>query len=212
MRRILTTLAIGLFSAGSASAAQIQAGSHYIPLSPAQPTSSSPDKIEVAEVFTYECIHCFSFEPRIQKWLQNKPADVAFVRIPAVFNARWQPAAKAYFVAEVNGMLEEITQDYFRAVHLEKRRMYDEDAVADFFVARGLDEEKFRADYNSFAVAAKMQRADQLARRYKVLATPTIVVNGKYKVFAGRQLSGVNNWDDVIEVVDYLIEKERQER
>lgn len=205
---LLTALALGAFSL-PATAAQFEEGQHYERISPAQPTSSAPDKIEVAEVFTYECIHCFHFEPQIQDWLQDKPVDVAFVRIPATFNEQWKPSARAYYAADILGVLEQVSMPLFRAIHLERRNLRSEDALASFFAEHGVDEEEFRKVYDSFAVQTKMQRADQLARRYKVLSTPTIVVNGKYKT-DGNMAGG--SWQALLQVVDHLVEKERAER
>lgn len=45
-------------------------GKHYRALPSAQGTSSSPDKIEVAEVFWYGCPHCYNLEPQMKDWVQ----------------------------------------------------------------------------------------------------------------------------------------------
>ena len=39
-----------------------QEGKHYERINPAQPTTSG-DKVEVVEVFSYACVHCANFEP-----------------------------------------------------------------------------------------------------------------------------------------------------
>ena len=44
------------------------------------------DKIEVAEFFYYMCPHCYNFEPLVKEWLKDKPANVRFVQIPAMWN------------------------------------------------------------------------------------------------------------------------------
>jgi hypothetical protein len=51
-----------------------------------QGTSSSPDKIEVAEIFWYGCNHCYNFDPLIDEWQEKQASDVAFVRIPVMWN------------------------------------------------------------------------------------------------------------------------------
>jgi thiol:disulfide interchange protein DsbA len=46
--------------------------------------------------------------------------------------------------------------------------------------------------------------ADDLARRYGISATPTIVVNGKYRTGAGE----AGSYPKLIKVIDELIERE----
>src|SRR5690606_29035490 len=51
--------------------ARFQLGTHYQRLSPTQPTSSSPDQVEVAEIFWYGCPHCYAFEPYLARWAEQ---------------------------------------------------------------------------------------------------------------------------------------------
>ena len=53
--------------------AQVQ-GQDYQLLTPAQPTSS-PDKVEVVEFFSYACPHCAAMAPRIEEWVKGLPAN-----------------------------------------------------------------------------------------------------------------------------------------
>jgi thiol:disulfide interchange protein DsbA len=78
----------------------------YETLSPAQPTQNL-DKIEIIEFFWYGCPHCYTFEPVLKKWLETLPANVEFIRQPAVFSSLWGKHAKAYFVAEALGVVDQ---------------------------------------------------------------------------------------------------------
>jgi len=60
-----------------------------------------------------------------------------------------------------------------------------EDKLRAFFGTFGVDSAAFNAAYESAGVQAKVQRADELGRRYRVASVPTIVVNGKYVTDAG---------------------------
>ena len=66
-----------------------QAGEHYEELPLAVETHS--EGVEVVEVFSYACIHCFNFDPIVEHWSANTADDVHFERVPAVFNAVWPP-------------------------------------------------------------------------------------------------------------------------
>src|SRR5207244_5404822 len=77
---------------GAASRRQMEAGAHYDPLVPAQPTSVAPGKVEVVEVLWLACPHCYALEPYIGNWLKTKPSYVEFVRVPVM----WQPIHRAH--------------------------------------------------------------------------------------------------------------------
>jgi thiol:disulfide interchange protein DsbA len=89
---------------------QFTEGEHYTRLVPTQPTVGGADKIEVAEFFWYGCPHCYTFEPAINDWVENsKPANVRFVRIPAMWNGLLVLHARLFFTEEIlvrNGTIE----------------------------------------------------------------------------------------------------------
>lgn len=196
-------------SAALAADGTIDEGIEYQRVVPAQPTRVPDDKIEVVEVFWYGCPHCYAFEPHLHKWLENKPADVAFRRIPAELNPGWKIHAAAYYVAEELGVLDKIHQPLFDALHENHKRMGSVDELADFFAKFGVSRESFLTAYNSFAVRAKMRHAEQQVRRYGVTGVPTVIVAGKYRTSA--TMAG-GSFDALLKVIDFLVDKERNER
>ena len=175
----------------------------YDIVKPAQPTSD-PDKIEVMEFFWYGCPHCFHFEPELNAWIKTKPASVNFVRQPAVFNEHWAAHAKAFFTAETLGVLDKIHADLYDAIQNKKEELESEDDLAKFFKAHGVAEEDFHKAYKSFAVDSKMRQANNLAPKYGITGTPSIVVNGKYLVSPGKAKS----FPRMLEITNWLIKKE----
>ncbi|MBT8136138.1 MAG: DsbA family protein [Gammaproteobacteria bacterium] len=182
----------------------IVAGRHYRVLTPAQPTSSSPDKVEVAEVFMYSCPHCMSFEPFIQNYLAEKPAYVSFVRIPASFNKMARVHSKAYYAAETLGVLEDVHADFFTEFHNKRNRLDSEEEIITFFARHGVDKDAATKAFGSFAVDTKLRQADNLGRRYGIDSVPALVINGKY-VTSGSMTGSISK---LREVVDYLTAKE----
>jgi len=177
----------------------------YQTLTPAQPTQN-PDKVEVIEFFWYGCPHCYSLEPELTAWLKKKPDNVEFIRQPAVFNETWGKHAKAYFVAEALGVVDKVHADLFDAVQNKKQKLDNEQDLSAFFVARGVDKEKFKEAYNSFAVDAKMRQAPVISGRYGITGVPAIIINGKY-VTSGP-IAGSH--EKMLEVMDLLIKQESQ--
>ena len=180
-------------------------GQDYVELSNPQPTSSG-DKIEVVELFWYGCPHCYHLDPFLEDWVANKPDDVEFVRMPAIVSKRWELLAKAYYTADLLGVVDKIHPALFEAIHEDKRKINDETALRDFFVEQGVSAEDFKNTFNSFAVNVKVNNAKQMSRRYAITGVPTIIVNGKYSTSPGMARGN----EGVIKVMNYLIEKERK--
>ena len=169
-------------------------GTHYESLAEPVPTSSG-DKIEVVEIFWYGCPHCFKLEPQVESWLQRKPDNVEFVRIPAVLGRKWAAGAQAYYTAVKLGMAEELHQAMFDAIHVRNKPMNTIDEVAAFFNEHGVDKAKFEKALKSFEVQTNLRKSQELIRRYRITGVPALIVNGRYRT---------NNF----QVVDFLIDKE----
>ncbi|HEX6998693.1 MAG TPA: thiol:disulfide interchange protein DsbA/DsbL [Gammaproteobacteria bacterium] len=184
--------------AASAPSSRFQEGIHYTRLNPPQPTSSSGSKVEVAEVFMYSCPGCFRFEPYVKAWVAQAPDYVTFVRIPAVWNELARLHGQAYYTAEALGKLEEMHQPFFDEIHRNRNLLDSKDKLRDFFGRFGVSGEQFDSTFESFAVHTKVRRAGELMRRYRVSATPTVVVNGEY-VTAGANVRSYEEWFEVIE-------------
>jgi len=186
-------------------AAEPNEGFEYVRISPPVPTQSG-DKVEVLELFWYGCPHCYHLEPAIEHWLESKPEQAAFRRMPAVLNPLWALHARAYYTAEALGVLERMSPVIFRAIHEQKNPLKDEAAIANLFAQHGVDEEEFQRTFQSFFVDAQVRRAQDLTKRYDTDGVPSIVVNGTYRTSA--TLAGGQK--ELFEVVDYLVALESE--
>ncbi|WP_317134006.1 thiol:disulfide interchange protein DsbA/DsbL [Methylococcus mesophilus] len=192
-----------LLSAAPAETKEYAAGKDYEVINPPQPTSD-PSKVEVLEFFWYGCPHCFHFEPDLNAWLKTKPDNVAFVRQPAVFNERWAAHAKMFYTAEALGVLDKLHPQFYEAIQVKKLALASEEEQAKFFADNGVAKDAFQKAYKSFAVDAKMRQAEGMGARYGISGTPTLVVNGKYRVSG----SLAKSYPNMIAITNYLIAKE----
>jgi protein dithiol oxidoreductase (disulfide-forming) len=178
------------------------AGKDYVAISPPQPTETG-GKIEVVEVFSYMCPHCYEFEPKLEPWLKALPADVAFRRLPVSFGREsWANLAKTYYTLEVLGQTK-LSNKVFDAIHAQNMKLDDPNTLFDWAAKQGLDRKAFADAFNSFGVQAKMQRSAQLARAYGVDGVPALIVDGKFRVSAGQ---------DMLRIADELIQLARAQR
>jgi thiol:disulfide interchange protein DsbA len=184
---------------------KFQLGTHYQRLSPTQPTSSSPDQVEVAEIFWYGCPHCFALDPFIQSWQKSKPEYVSFVRVPAVWNPTVKLHARAFYTADALGKGAEMHDALFSEIHNKGNLLDTEAKLQDFFGKFNVSATEFKSAFDSFAVHTKLQRADELNRRYRVPSVPMIVVNGKYVT----DVSMAGGQQELLELIDELAAAER---
>lgn len=198
---------------GGLPAGKWRPGVNYDPLAPAQPTSVAPGKVEVMEVFWLACPHCYELEPYMRRWLKSKPAYVEFVRVPVI----WQPVHKAH--ARLFYTLEALNRDdlvekAFETLHQELQNRQppligDSDQETfrlqqQFAVQNGVSASDFATAYNSFAVNADLQRAEEITERYQVQGVPLIAVNGRYTSDVGK----AGGEDKLVELINDLAASE----
>jgi thiol:disulfide interchange protein DsbA len=178
-------------------------GKHYFLVDPPQPTATG-SKVEVLEVFSYACPHCAHFQPFAEQLKKSLPAGATFAYMPAVFNAAWEPFARGYYTAESLGVVDQTHQALFDALHVQHVPMRTIDDLATFYAQHGVDKAKFLATSGSFEVESKLQRSTEIVKNDGVDGTPSVVVNGKYRV-TGASAGG---YPQLIELVDWLVQKE----
>jgi len=196
-------------TSAASSAPKFEAGTQYQVLMPTQPTVGEPHgKVEVAEIFMFGCPHCAAFEPLLQNWLKNAPSYVSFVRVPAVWNSIAELHARAYYTAEALGKTAEIDAPFFNEIHVKHNMLDSVDKLAAFFAQFGVDDKTFRSKFTSFEIDAKVSRATDLVKRYKVPGTPAIVIDGKY-LTNGTMAGTYEMW---FEIIDDLVAQEHAAR
>lgn len=205
MKKLIQTcvlaLGMGMLSTGFV---QAEGALGYVTLAAPQPTSDA-SKIEVVELFWYGCSHCYHLDEPLNKWVAGQPADVAFVRIPAILGPSWELLARAYYSAELMGVLDKVHASLFKAIHEDKKKFTDDDSVVKFFADQGVDEKKFSATLKSFGVVAKLNRSKQMTQRYGITGVPAMIVNGKYRTSVGD----AGGQDQMFALIDRLIAQER---
>jgi thiol:disulfide interchange protein DsbA len=141
----------------------------------------------------------------LNTWKKKLAKNVEFKRIPAVFPDRplWELHARAYYTAELLGILDKIHTPLFDAIHKQGKKLFSMDALADFFANYGVDKATFKDTMQSFGVAMKVNRARDLTARYGIDGVPTIIVDGRYRTHAAL----TNGQAGMLKVTDFLIKK-----
>ena len=178
---------------------------HYFSIIPEQPGAEG-DRVQVVEFFWYACSHCFTLEPHLNKWLDKKPENIEFARIPAMFN---RPNvimhAKTYYSLKLMGIAEKLHETIFSAIHDKKNHLNTQAEMEELLADNGVDIDAYRKEMKSFAVQVQAKREAVLAERFDVRGVPAIVVDGKYRT------SGLEG-NILMQVTDYLIDMVRSEK
>jgi len=208
MKSRFAVLLLFLLAPLLAVAAEPVAGTDYVEIPGGKPYAPLDGKVEVVEVFGYTCVHCAHFQPVIGAWQKKQPAWVRFTPLPAAFGGYWMPYARAYYAAAKLRVLGKTHDAVFKALHetgsLPIQNASDEE-IATFYAGYGAEPKAFIAAMRSPATDLLLDRSRDFALATGIEGTPTIVVNGKYRV-TGR------NFDDTLRITDYLVARERAAR
>lgn len=183
---------------------QFREGVHYEIVD--KPTTvRDPSKIEVTEVFWFGCNHCYALEPYIARWKRDMPLDVTFIKSPATWNDMLKTHARIYFTAKALGIEQQFVPAAFNTIQNEGKMLTGNTELEYYFRGFDVEKDRYKAVSTSFGVRNAVDQADKKMKDWKVTGVPSLVVNGKYKVAASRSV----RTDELFDVVDFLIEKER---
>ena len=182
-------------------------GTHYA-ATPIQLSTSDKTKIEVMELFSYSCPHCFRLDPQIEAWKKTLPESVNFVRVPAIFRDSWLQLARVFYTAEATGDLDALHPLIFNAIHIEKRQLQTEAQLLEFITEQGIDRSNFIKIMESGDIVAKVKNALLLSQTSGITGVPSMIVNGLYRTDA--LLAG--GMEKMLDSTDFLIGKELENR
>ncbi|MGB8694380.1 MAG: thiol:disulfide interchange protein DsbA/DsbL [Steroidobacteraceae bacterium] len=220
--RIALLFLVSLYSWLPAAAAESTwiEGQHYFRIEPAQATHVPAGKVELVEVFSYACPACNLYNPLINKLKAQLPAKAQLSYLPASWHPEedWKTFQRAFFAAQSLGLVERTHDAVYEAIwksselaimdpetNRPKRLLPTIAEVARWYArTTQLTAEAFLAAAQSFSVDALMRQADEQIRAYQADATPTIVVNGKYRLTPRSAGSD----EQFISLVNWLVSKE----
>jgi thiol:disulfide interchange protein DsbA len=210
IRRLLLTLLLlvpaAALAADAPASQPLQEGVDYVVIADGKPFAAPvKGKVEVVEVFGYTCPHCAHFEPQVAAWRARRK-DVNFVPLAAPFGGYWTPYAKAFYTSQELGVAARTHDAVFKAVHETGTLPRNNPSVgelATFYAGYGVDPARFTQVFDGPQVQARMDNARAFIQRSGVEGTPTLVVNGKYRIIGGR------GFDDVLRIADALVAREK---
>ncbi len=162
--------------------------------------------VVVYEFFGYTCPHCYHFEPFLNKWIEGKPDYAVLKRVPLNFQPAWAIFQQSFLTAETMGLVDKTHSQLFKALHEEHKRFRTIDELASWYANEaGVNKEAFLSTAESFILDAAQRKADNMGFKMQITGTPSLVVNGKYKVS-----NKIKDRNRTLKVLDFLVKKEAQ--
>lgn len=118
---------------------------------------------------------------------QEKQEVATVVAISNIENAEIAPGDEVLYKKfsgteiDFDCELDRLHEALFSEIHDKRNPLKTRESIEEFLASQGVDVDKFRAAMDSFAVAAKTNRATALLRRYGIRAVPKLVVDGRYR-------------------------------
>jgi protein dithiol oxidoreductase (disulfide-forming) len=221
--KILGALALlCVVSVAGAQSPHWREGKNYFPVEPAQPVSVPAGKVEVTEVFSYACPACNRFYPIMDHLRRTLRADAVVDYVAAGFlpSEDWPVFQRAYYTAKALDIAPKTHDAMFDAVwktgqletvdpqteRLRSPLPSIEDVAQWYQRQTGIPTQTFLAAAHSFGVDLQVRQADAYLKACQVFETPTIIVNGRYRV----DPSSAGGYDQMVEVVKWLVAKQMQ--
>ncbi|WP_066299472.1 DsbA family protein [Arthrobacter luteolus] len=129
----------------------------------------------------YECPYCAKMDPLIQQAKEDYGDQVRILirNYPLAKHVNAEPAAQAVEAAAEQGALEEMAGSIFERQADWAAEIDPDDTFAQYAEDLGLDVEKFRTDYSSDAIKARVAKDLEDAKALQVKGTPTLILDGQ---------------------------------
>jgi thiol:disulfide interchange protein DsbA len=215
MRSFCVALVASLLFATTAFASPTapQEGVEYTTLKSPQPVTTVGKKIEVIEFFMYHCPHCYAFNPDLEHWVKKQGDKIVFRRMHSPYRSENDPEAHLFLTLDAMGKADDMLPKVFKAVHVDRVRLMQDDAIIDWVGKNGIDRNSFVNTWNSFGVTTKLRRLPQVIDNYKVPFVPTIVIDGKYQTAPSMAETALKSTSEpeifgaTLQIMDALVAK-----
>lgn len=189
--------------------ALFQEGKNFIRLAKPVPVATG-QKIEVLEIFSYACIHCYEMEPHLSRWNAVKPANAELRYVHAAGSATWELFARGFYAAEALKVKDKTHAALFQENFVKRAQLSSAEKIADFYARYGVDRAKFLATMTSFGVNTKVNRGNAIMRDVGVDSTPAIVVDGKFLLNIDR--SSIPSFAQIGPLINFVVDLAAKER
>lgn len=204
---LLASLLLPLQACAETDDVKWEEGTHYTVLD--HPATSKPTVYEFA---SFWCGHCFRFEPVVAEIKKALPDNAKFTKIhvnfmPGASQDIQDDATRAMVIGRVLEREDELNGAIFNYIHQQRASVGGMADLKNIFVVNDVDPDEFDklAKPSNFSVDNMVKKNQKIQEQYRndVNATPTFIVNGKYKANFVKGMS----FEDVTDLIVWLSEQ-----
>lgn len=155
-------------------------------------------QIEMLEFFNYSCGHCYQFLTEAKRLHEKFKGKLLHKKYPIYWGQQTPYPAMAYYISDEQGVEEKFTQTLFDTNFQLNVNIFQPRVIRmlsqDFGIQKAMED-----GMQSPRIREKVQKSLEMAKKYEVNETPTIIINDTLKVTPS--LSG----GDVKKMTDNLI-------
>ena len=166
--------------------------------------TATGDKIEIKEIFWYDCPRCYTLISYIPLIKQSFNEQTEFVKQPVIFGDAWELHAWFFYVLEFLGETQRLHEEVFHAIHRDNINLTSKDQFIDWLEMNGIDKAKIKEATKAYSVAININKAKKQGPEYQIRSIPVFVINGKYLI--GLQTAG--SYEEMVKIMQYLVAKE----
>jgi thiol:disulfide interchange protein DsbA len=145
-----------------------------------QAVTPKDGKVEVLSFFMYHCPYCYQIDSELEAWVLTNKDKVVFKRIPLSFS-KDEPETRLFYALEASQNENRMHKKIMHAIHEEGNKLTrDETSVLNWITQQTELNGEFIQYWNSAHVIEKTNQAADIAKRFGINASPTIIVGGKY--------------------------------
>ena len=132
--------------------------------------------VEILYFFSYGCHFCYDFENYKETFLRSiSLKNISFINLPISPIPAWEQYAKAYYIADALGL--DIHKDILIKVHIKNQKILTKEQLENYFVnEKKVSIQNFKRAYNSMSINFKLKENEEIADKYNITGTPSIVV------------------------------------
>lgn len=160
---------------------------------------------EVKEFFSFYCIHCYRFETVAAAMKEAYPQQ--FEKSHIVSHPTLRLMARGLVAAKLFKKEAPISQAFYERIHEQKKQITTEEDLQAIFHVHGIEADKFAKAMKHPLVEKQVNEMEREMVKYNVNATPTFIVNGKYRLLTNGFSNSEDVIGDLVEAAGYLMEK-----
>lgn len=141
------------------------------------------DELSIIEFFSYGCIHCQTFSFIVDEWEARNDLQIHYV--PVVWNESSELYAKVFYLAKEQSNFRELHAELFSLVLGFDRTASIDDRtieIVEWFSQKGIQPIETLNALAGPNIEEKLAKSILFAKEFKIMATPTLVINEKYRI------------------------------